>query len=81
MLVLEVDQWTSTGNVIGRAIEDFRLEDVQGGDAKAVRDLGIACARLREVGDTARPSTGYVWFRPDEDGKLVFYRATYDSSD
>jgi len=43
MRVLEVDQWTSTGNVEEHTMEDFDINGVEGGDAKAARDFWRSC--------------------------------------
>ena len=81
MKVLEVDQWTSTGNVSNYTMNDFDINQIDGGDAKTVRALGIASFEIKEVSEDARPRIGYVWFKDGEDGKLEKYKANYDSSD
>lgn len=82
--VLEVDQWTSTGNVEEFSLEDFEdpsaIARVRGGDSEAVRAIGIASARIREVEESWEAPWGRVWYRPGPDGKLVFWKAQYDSS-
>jgi hypothetical protein len=44
MKVLEVDQWTSTGNVEKFSFKDFDLEKVKGGDSEAVKLIFAAKA-------------------------------------
>ncbi len=78
--VLEVDQWTSTGDVEGKLLSEFCLREIRGGDSEAARALGIASARLREVDENQRPGIGDVWYRVDENGRLVFWKANYDTS-
>lgn len=78
--ILEVDQWTSTGNVKDFTLEDFDPAKVRGGDSEAIRKIG-GWARIIEVDEDARPSIGHVWFRPGPDGKLQHWKANYDSSD
>lgn len=79
--IVEVDQWTSTGNVEGLTLENFAVERVTGGDADVARQVGIASGRIREVYGNQRPSKGSVWLRPNEDGKLEQWKANYDTSD
>ncbi len=82
MKVLEVDQWTSTGNVTDFTMDDFELENVHGGDSEAIRKIFGGSSRVIEVSENASPSIGNVWFRTDPNtGKLVYYKANYDSSD
>ena len=79
--VLSVDQWTSTGDIAGRKLRDFDLAEVQGGDAEAVRALGIARATILEVSEQDTPSMATVWFREDpKTGTLVQWKYNYDSS-
>lgn len=78
--VLVVDQWSSTGNITDFAMQDFELDRVRGGDSEAVRTIGIASARIREVEENWEPSIGNVWYRSGPDGKLVWFKANYDSS-
>jgi hypothetical protein len=82
--VLEVDQWTATGNV-----EDFRLCDfpaaakqIQGGPTlETIRIIGIDHVVVKTVRETDFPAPGRVWFREAADGKLTKWRGRYDSSD
>ena len=81
MRVLEVDQWTSTGNVEEHTMKDFDINGVEGGDAKAAREIFGGHAKILEVHEESRPRCGYVWFITGEDGKLKFWKGSYDSSD
>lgn len=81
MRILEVDQWTSTGNITDFSFEDFDLQKVSGGDSAAAKVIFGGNARLREVSETDRPYLGTVWFRQGPTGKLEKYLANYDSSD
>ena len=78
--VLEVDQWTSSGNVTEFTLEDFDIEKVRGGDAEAIRAIGIGGAGIREVEEGETPWIGRVWYRPGPDGKLKLWKHNYDSS-
>ncbi|MEK7516303.1 MAG: hypothetical protein AAB562_01775 [Patescibacteria group bacterium] len=78
--ILEVDQWTSTGNVEDLTLDDFDIDNVRGGDSEAIRVIGIADARIREVEESWVPTMGSVWYRPGANGKLEHWKATYDSS-
>jgi hypothetical protein len=78
--VLEVDQWTSTGNVSDFTLEDFDLQKVEGGDAGAAKVIFGGDARIREVPHAGVPSKGNVWFIPGDNGKLRLFKANYDTS-
>ena len=78
--VLEVDQWTSTGNVKNFDFEDFDAGKVSGGDSEAIRSLGLARVRIREVDENDSPGDACVWYVKGPDGKPKFWKANYDSS-
>ena len=80
--VLQVDQWTSTGNITDLSLENFELEKVEGGDSEAAKNIFGGHAIIREVNENDEPSIGYVWFKTrKKTGKLVFWKAHYDSGD
>lgn len=85
--VLEVDQWTSTGNVAGTKMEDWEadtnkmLRSVRGGDSEAARAIFGGHAAIREVLAKSEPLMGNVWFKPDENGVLRLWKHNYDSGD
>jgi hypothetical protein len=85
MTVYETDQWSSSQvSRQGLTVADIEQShgEIYGGDADTVRSIfGGGKIRRREVLENASPDIGDVWFRPDDTGKLVFYRANYDSSD
>lgn len=81
MKVLEVDQWTSTGNVSEYTMNDFDINQIDGGDAETALAIGIASFEIKEVSEDAHPKIGYVWFKEGKDGKLEKYKTNYDSSD
>lgn len=78
--VLEVDQWTSTGNVTNFTFADFDPEKIIGKDSEAIRELGLAHAKVKEVEEGDEPRIGDVWFREGQNGKLELWKANYDSS-
>jgi len=78
--VLEVDQWTSTGNISNFTFDDFDLEKVTGGDSETIRLIANGSASIREVGMNSTPYIGTAWFIEGSDGKLEFWKANYDSS-
>ncbi len=82
MKVLEVDQWTSTGNISDFGFADYNLDKVRGGDSEAARAIFGGWSLVREVSENDSPSIGHVWFREDPViKKFVFYKANYDTSD
>lgn len=82
MRVLEVDQWTSTGNI--RELSWSELERrgnvVEGGDSEAARAIFGGRFRFLTVGLAEGPPIGTVWFTCGDDGRPKLYRANYDSS-
>jgi hypothetical protein len=83
--VLEVDQWTSTGNVTKQSWDALKaggIDAVSGGDSEAIRQIFGGDFKFRTV-DVARegPRIARVWFVRDEDGFPQFFASNYDSSD
>lgn len=78
--VLEVDQWTSTGNVTNFTFADFDPKKVAGKDSETIREMGLASARIIEVEESDNPRVGDVWFKEGPSGKLELWKANYDSS-
>lgn len=78
--VLEVDQWTSTGNVKDYNFKTFELQKVSGGDSEAIRRIFGGHAFVKEVSPKAIPPIGNVWFT-EVDGHFAYYKSNYDSSD
>mgnify|MGYP003576547042 FL=1 len=83
--VLEVDQWTSTGDVKSHdwdALKSQGIEAVNGGDSAAARVIFGGHFWFREVDPQyERPFIGRVWFRKGADGKPELWLTNYDSSD
>ena len=80
--VLEVDQWTATGNIREK---DFKLamtpDAISGGDSEAARAIFGGNIRALQIEDTDEcPPIGRVWFTEGLDGKCQFWKANYDSS-
>lgn len=79
--VLEVDQWTSLGNIEEFTLEDFDINKVQGENPEAVRKILVARAQIKEVDERQEPATARVWYKPGPDGKLKRWKiGVYDSS-
>lgn len=85
MKVVEVDQWSSTGNVTDFSMADFEngnaFQEVEGGDSRAAKQIFGGFCVIREVEETDHPRLSKVWFKEGADGKLEFYKANFDSSD
>jgi len=79
--ILEVDQWTSTGNVKNFTFKNFEIGKVGGGDSEAIRQISGGHAIIKEVDENDYPSKGNVWFRAGKNGKLEYWKSNYDSSD
>ena len=73
VIVLEVDQFTSTGQVFDpNKLSAYARSRI----AKGCRDD----LRLLEVNEDSQPPWAHVWYRSDESGKLVLWKSNYDSS-
>ena len=81
MKVLEIDQWTSTGDLKKLNMNDFNLDDVNGGDAEVARKIGIATAKIKDVDESSFPPLGKVWVIEGAEGMVEIYKANYASSD
>lgn len=86
IMVLEVDQWTSTGDIAGTKFKDWladiqgMLRKVSGQGAKAARAMFGGRASIKEVEEQERPTVGNVWFKPSRRGILRCWKANYDTS-
>lgn len=80
MKVLEVDQWTSSGDVSQYNFETFSLDKIHGGDSESARAIFGGWAKVKEVEENAKPTIGNVWFI-EENGKFKKWKANYDTSD
>lgn len=80
MKILEVDQWTSTGDIEKYNFKTFNLETIRGGDSVAARAIFGGHTAVKEVEDEASPTIGHVWF-VEENGCFKQWKANYDSSD
>ncbi len=84
MKILEVDQWTSTGNVTDFTMAQWEsgeaFSKISGGDSRAIKLIYGGDCRIREVSENDYPRMGVVWFRENEQGKLVQYKCNYDTS-
>ena len=84
--VLEVDQWTSTGDVRQIPWDDLKhdtstIDNITGGDSEAAKRIFGGRLWFRTIRKNTTPSIGNVWFTRGEDGLPKFYAANYDSSD
>lgn len=84
MKIIEMDQWSSTGDVkkfsFAQWESDEAFNQLKGGDSEAAKQIGIGRAVVREVNETDRPSIGTVWFKCGPDGSLEYYKSNYDTS-
>ena len=81
MKIIQVDQFTSTGNIESLDFETVELSAISGGDSQAAKAIFGGSFDIREVDDNDGPRIGYVWFKKGEDGKCKSYKFNYDSSD
>jgi hypothetical protein len=82
MHILEVDQWTSTGNIMSipwTELQTQGVDAVSGGDSEAARLVFGGRLHFYEVDDDAEPQIGNVWYIED-DGYPAVWKYRYDSS-
>lgn len=81
ILVIEVDQWSSTGNIEDQDFDTFSLADLSGGDSEAAKVIFGGYCQKKEVDPNGAPRNARVWYRKGPDGKCEYFKATLDSSD
>lgn len=82
--VLEVDPWTSTGNLTSYPWRKLRLMKnagaIEGGDAAAARAIFGGHWQWYTATRDETPPLGRVWYA-QRGGRAELYRTNYDSSD
>lgn len=78
--VIEVDQWTSTGNISEQDFDTVGLYDIEGGDSSAAKAIFGGRFKRKEVEEASKPIMGYVWYVKGQDGKCKQYKANFDTS-
>jgi len=78
--VIEMDQWTSTGKYDHIPFDELTLDQIHGGDADAIKTLGIHSLNVKKVGAGESPRLGSVWLAKGPDGFPFMWQARYDSS-
>lgn len=84
--VLEVDQWTSTGNITDIPWKSWVnnpgkcFKSLHGGDSEAIKIIYGGNYRIKKVPNNSSPSIGNVWFIEGEEGFPKKWKANYDSS-
>lgn len=78
--VIEVDQWTSSGDIRNVPFDKLFVTKINGPAAETAVDLEIASMTLRLVLDSETPQTARVWFVKDPNGMPYLWKANYDSS-
>mgnify|MGYP003145194810 FL=1 len=81
--ILEIDQWTSTGDVLTFSWEELKQHGigcVTGGDSEAIRVIFGGTFNFRKVNETDTPLIGNVWMIKNEKGYPAVWKTRYDSS-
>lgn len=81
MKVIEVDQFTSSGNIRELSFNAVTLSEITGGDSEAAKLIFGGRFNVKDVSESEKPSIGYVWFKEGVDGKCTIYKSNYDTSD
>lgn len=79
--VIEVDQWTSSGNISNLDFDSVGLNDITGGDSESAKAIFGGWFVRKMVDDNVRPDIGNVWYIRDEaTGKCKMWKYSYDTS-
>lgn len=81
MKVIEVDQWTSSGNMETIPFDSVSLEQITGGDSEAAKTIFGGHFEIKEISEGDSPTIGNVWFKKGTDGNCEFYKSNFDTSD
>lgn len=79
--VIQIDQFTSTGDIREQDFEAVTLNSISGGDSLAAKVIFGGSFTVKEVSIDDSPRIGYVWFKKGENGKCALYKSNYDTSD
>jgi hypothetical protein len=79
--VIQVDQWTSSGNVEKIPFDKLSLNAITGGDSKAAKAIFGGHFKIKVVPFNSSPTTGYVWLIKSKNGYPVKWKYNYDTSD
>lgn len=79
--IIEVDQWTSSGDMQNQDFDTVDIDKVSGGDSEAVKRIWGGHLKKYRVFESKRPSIGNVWYVKGYDGKCKLYMYNYDTSD
>lgn len=79
--VLELDQWTASGNIRELSFDELTLAAIQGGDSDAAKIIFGGTLKRRIVSESDIPRMGTVWFTRASNGTCQFHSARYDTSD
>lgn len=79
--VIQIDQFTSTGDIRNQDFDAVTLSSISGGDSLAAKVIFGGSFAVKEVNLNDDPRIGYVWFIKGENGKCTLYKSNYDTSD
>ena len=75
--VIEVDQWTSSGNIEELDFDSVGLDQIKGGDSEAVKVIFGGHFKRKLVNRNDRPDTAQVWYKKGKNGKCKFWKYNY----
>jgi hypothetical protein len=81
--ILEIDQWTSTGNVKAFSWTELKkhgIDCITGGDSETIRIVSGGTFLFRQVNETEVPRIGNIWMIENEKGYPTIWKTQYDSS-
>lgn len=79
--IIEIDQWTSSGDFTHIPFDDLDLDLIFGGDSAAAKAIFGGTFKRKNVMECDYPGIGNVWLIKDEQGFPKVWKTNYDSSD
>jgi hypothetical protein len=79
--IIQVDQWTSSGDIEQQNFDAVTLHDVTGGDSEAAKAIFGGTMERKTVEEDDKPSIGNVWYVKGANGKCKLWKYNYDTSD
>jgi len=77
MEIIEVDQWTSSGNIDKLDFDSVTLNEIKGGDSESVKVIFGGNFVRKTVKENEQPDTGNVWYRKNKNGKCELWRYNF----
>lgn len=78
--IIEVDQWTASGDIEKLDFDTVTLQTIKGGDSEAAKSIFGGHFERKQVSEDKIPTIGNVWYIKGPDGKCKLYKYHFDTS-